>query len=280
MRATRFTAPLLALAAAGALALAAGAPAGASGVQSCATTGASACYTDLATQALAGRIVAGNNGEAFNNVRGTFHPAVGSTSNAAVTLQTSLTTGGFTAEEAMVLGGGTCPADEWAVEGGLGTTTAPGPLALVSLHQLPGSFCVAAGGSFYLDLYYSTLRRQIDFRGGLAEFTNTNVLESDFVGLRVFRDPSVGVHYTAALPTVDQSQFCFTRDGLTKLNHPLLRAGSTNSRLNLASVNANDVQALVTADGPPDHPTAGDPVFLRASAGYGTGGSFCVAATG
>lgn len=243
-------------------------------------------FTDLNVgPALAGYEVNGNGTKAYNDVRGTVFIPAGSKSNPAVFLQTNTVSGGHTSELALVLNGAanlsgpvTCAADQWTLAEGWGVPVKPGPLALVQLHQAPGNTCVNAGSSYYLEVHYSTLLREIAYVAGPNEFTNTNTLNTAFIGFQQFFAPAVGVHYVGALPTVNTPQASFTRDGLTSLNNSHARRGGTNSRLNLASQNTLEVEAIVSADGPPDAPTVSDPVFLNTSA-FGSGGSFSVTAS-
>lgn len=227
--------------------------------------------------ALAGYEVNGNGLKAYNDVRGTAHIPVGSTSNAALFLQTSTVTGGHTSELALVHGASFCASDQWGLEYGWGVPSAPGPLALVFLHQVPGpAICVNAGGSEYLEVHYSTKLRQIAYVAGANEFGNTNTLVAVPVGFQEFFAPAIGVHYTdSSLPGVSTPQASFTRDGLTSLDNPHARAGGTNNRLNLASQSTLEVEAV---PGPSTTPTVLNPVFLNTSA-FGSGGSFSVTAS-
>jgi len=244
-------------------------------------------YTDLsAGPALAGYEVSGNGTKAYNDVRGTVFIPAGSTSNPSVFLQTNTISGGHTSELALVrnaaaqgvVGATACAADQWTLAEGWGLPTKPGPLQLTQLHQAPGGTCVNANSSFYLEVHYSTLLREIAYVAGPDEFTNANTLNTAFIGFQQFLAPAVGVHYVGALPAENTLQASFTRDGLTSLDNSHARRGGTNSRLNLASQNTLNVQAIVTADGPPDFPTVADPVFLSTSA-FGSGGSFSVTAS-
>lgn len=232
-------------------------------------------YTNLSPgPALAGYQVNGNGLRAYNDVRGTAFIPSGSTSNLAVYLQTNASSGGQTAELALVRGAFFCSATQWGLEYGYGAAAAPGPLALVTLTEASGAVCLNAGSSYYLEVHYSTLLHEIAFVAGPTETDNNTLNSVSSGGLQIFRAPAVGVHYTSALPTVNTEQASFTRDGLTSLDHPTWPHGGTNSRLNLASQNTLLVDALPTGTAP----TVLDPVFLAPSV-FGSGGSFSVNAT-
>lgn len=236
--------------------------------------------TVAATQNLAGYQVAGNGLRAYNDVRATFTEAAASTSNAAVYLQESATTGGFTAELALVRNTAACPgATAYQVEAGTGTVAQPGPLPAAALSTAPlgGTvICVAAGQPFYLEVHYSTFLRTAAFVGGVNEFTNTNTLGQVPVGFHVFRAPALGAHYTAlpVLPVVSTPQISLTRVGLTLLLDPAARRGGTNSRITFASQSLTEVVATLTG-GPV---TIGNPAYLVPSATFGPGSSFAVTA--
>lgn len=256
----------------------------ASAVPASAATVTGPAYTTLNPgPALAGYEVNGNGLKAYNDVRGTVHIPVGSTSNAALFLQTSTVTGGHTSELALVHNAAaqgistSCAADQWTLTEGWYVNTAPGPIQLGLLHAVPGpAVCVNAGGSYYLEVHYSTLLRQIAYVAGPNEFGNTNTLNTAFIGFQEFFAPAIGVHYTdASLPGVSTPQASFTRDGLTSLDNPHARAAGTNSRLNLASQSTEEVEAV---PGPSTTPTVLNPVFLNTSA-FGSGGSFSVTAS-
>lgn len=233
--------------------------------------------TGATTQDVAGYQVAGNGLQAYNDMRATVTIPAGSTSNAAVYLQETVNTGGYTAELALVASAA-CPGER-QVEAGAGTVTAPGPLALTSLGtaDIGGTVaCVPLGTPWYLEVHYSTLLRTVAFVTGASEFGNVNTLGQVSAGFREFRAPAIGAHYTAlpALPDVATPQASFTRAGLTRLLDPTARRGGTDGRLTLASQSLTDVVATVSG-GPV---TVGNPAYLQPS-GFGAGSGFTVTAS-
>lgn len=234
-----------------------------------------------ATADVAGLQVAGNGlPGAYNDVRATVTAAAGSTSNAAAYLQESSTTGGYTAELALVRNTAACPgATAYQVEAGTGTVTAPGPLPTAALGaaDIGGTVvCVQAGQPFYLEVHYSTLLRTAAFVAGPNEFTDTDVLGQVPAGARIFRSPALGAHYTAlpALPAVSTPQIGLTRVGLTQLLQPTARRGPTNSRITFASQSLTEVFATPTG-GPV---TIGDRAYLEPVLPFGPGSSFGIVA--
>ena len=230
-----------------------------------------------ATADLAGYQVAGNGLRAYNDVRATITEAPGSTSNAAVYLQESAGTGGYTAELALVRGTPACPG-MYQLLAGTGTAAAPGPLpaAALSTAGLGGTVtCVPAGQPYYLEVHYSTWLRTAAFVAGRNEFGDTNVLGQAGVGFREFRAPALGAHYTSlpVLPSVAAPQVSLTRVGLTLLLDPTARRGGTNGRIGFASQSLTEVVA--TATGGPV--TVANRAYLIPS-GFGAGSSFSVTA--
>ena len=234
-----------------------------------------------ATADVAGFQVAGNGlAGAYNDVRATFTEQAGSTSNAAAYLQESSTTGGFTAELALVRGTAACPgATSYQVEAGTGTVATPGPLPTASLGTaaIGGTvICVQAGQPWYLEVHYSTLLRTVAFVAGPNEFTDTDVLGQVPAGFRIFRSPALGAHYTAlpTLPAVATPQIGLTRVGLTLLLQPTARRGGTNGRITFASQSLTEVFATPTG-GPV---TIGNRAYLEPVLPFGPGSSFQIVA--
>jgi len=233
--------------------------------------------TVAATPDLAGYQVAGNGLRAYNDARATFTEAPGSTSNAAVYLQESVNTGGFTAELALVRGTAACPG-MYELQAGTGTVAAPGPLpaAALSTAGLGGTVtCVPAGQPYYLEVHYSTLLRTAAFVAGRSEFGDTNTLGQVVAGFRLFRAPALGAHYTSlpVLPSVSAPQVSLTRVGLTLLLDPTARRGGTSGRIGFASQSLTEVVA--TPSGGPV--TVANRAYLVPS-GFGAGSSFSVVA--
>lgn len=238
-----------------------------------------AVTTVAATADLAGYQVAGNGLRAYNDARATFTEAPSSTSNAAVYLQESAITGGFTAELARVINTAACPGPGNAqIEAGTGTAAAPGPLPAGALSATPLGgvvICVPAGQPWYMEVHYSTFLRTAAFVGGPSEFGNTNTLGQVGVGFHLFRAPALGAHYTSlpVLPSVSTPQVSLSRVGLTLLLDPTARRGGTNGRIGFASQSLTEVVA--TATGGPV--TVANRAYLIPS-GFGAGSSFSVTA--
>lgn len=158
---------------------------------------------------------------------------------------------------------GTCAdggaqSDQWTLEEGLTFTGAPGvPLPPANLKPIPdgaGIFCVPAGQKYYMEIHDSTFLNEIAFVAGDTEPGNA----LGFSGLSLF-GPNVRFHQfgvgTDTTSGADASLLAggtlaaFTRDGLTQLLAPQLKAGGTNSRLTLNAENLREY--IGTQDGTP-----------------------------
>lgn len=167
--------------------------------------------------------------------------------------------------------------DQWVLEEGLDKTGAPGvPLpasALTPIKNASDYICVPAGQKYYMEIHDSTLFNEIAFAAGTIEPGNT----LGFTGLTAF-GPNVrfynfgiGVDTTSG---TDASSLqpgtlaAFTRDGITQLLAPSLKAGGTNDRL---TINAENLQEYI---GTQDGTSTGAPTLQPS--GLSTGSAFSV----
>jgi hypothetical protein len=204
-----------------------------------------------------------NNGlEGFNDVRGTIHLPASDPGPSSVygqvaqgiLLGENAQVGGYTAGLAFVFTG----ANTWTLEAGHNSSAGPASTAvnIADLTPVVPNIVLHDGQAFYLEIHYSTSRREIAFVAGPNEFGAPSDLGQASSGGPdissgiphgiVFEGPAAGV--TATSGTVASNLFSgavfgFTRDGLTKLLHPHAVADGTDSRLNMASQPAIRVQA-------------------------------------
>jgi hypothetical protein len=183
------------------------------------------------------------------------------------------------------LGAAVCPSgaasDQWVLEEHeeLVLTQPAGrpvlPSLLTPLLDGGNLICVPAGTRYYSEIHDSTLLNEIAFVAGTVEPGNdlgTGSLTAFGPNFR-FHNFGIGVDTTdGATASILQPGTLagFTRDGLTQLLAPQLKAGGTNGRL---TINAENLQEYIgTQDG-----TSSGAVTLNPS-GLSTGSAFSVTA--
>jgi hypothetical protein len=183
-----------------------------------------------------------------------------------------------------VCGNGSAISDQWVLEAGATASGAPGaPLPPSSLKPLIAGtsggktvlFCVSPGTKYYMEIHDSTLFNEIAYVAGDVEPGNPVGTPSSiafgpnarFYNFGVGVDTSSGAAASVLQPGTLAG---FTRDGLTQLLSPHLKAGGTNDRL---TINAENLQEFIgTQDG-----TSSGAVTLQPG-GLSTGSAFSVTA--
>ena len=108
-----------------------------------------------------------------------------------------------------------CASDQYTLEGNFGTSAFEEPLALNSLNPVdagPSAICVSPGGSFYLELHYSTSTHKLAFVAGPSETNNATLQLLGVSGSPKWFTAGAGVDTTngniaAALPEIQLADF-------------------------------------------------------------------------
>jgi hypothetical protein len=232
---------------------------------------------------LAGYAIQGNGSEAFNDVRGTITvPSENSSVPAdsiavGVAMGQNVSTGGRTYGLGLVWDdpASTCGATSWTLESGDTTnTTGPAPVPTSDLKPLldfGSDFCVAGGGSAYVEIYQSTGHAQLSYIAGPSESDN-DVLATTHGVHGGFLDPGVGVTTTNGVDAADLtsgSLASFTRVGLDEL----LNGGSHSPTQRITFDAPNYGEYVGTETG--GAPTTSDLVTLQPSS-FAIGSAFSV----